>query len=152
MAKDRDTATRIALEHAAVRNVIRDVRSELERWRDRPTPAHPVGRLGDLLTDLAEHLRRHFRLEEEGGYLSVDPELDPGKRRIVQTLLDQHRDFERRLAAVLDRARRAEEAGVRLPQDFAATVDELLDEIRRHESAENELLQKLVLHDLGGGD
>jgi len=151
-SKRKGLAERIAEEHAAIRGALEEIRAEVDRLRAEAGPEHGAGRLPALLRDFDQHLRRHFELEEEGGFFGEWTGLDPGKHRRVERLLAQHRSLERGVSALVDGASRAEARRAPLSEAFVSGLRKLLADLLRHEKAENELAQELALQDTGGGD
>ena len=149
MSKDRNLAEQIAWEHAGIRNAVRDIRAEIERLPGDPGRA---AKLCGMLRMFGHHLARHFELEEQGGLLGDSSGLDPGTHRVIEGLLAQHRALERQLVALIDDAERAEVGGASLSDAFVRKLRDFLARLYLHEQTENDLVQKLVFRDLGGGD
>jgi hemerythrin-like domain-containing protein len=152
MTKTQDIVTRIKDEHVELRSALRDIRGELERLLAERGPEHRVGKLGAMLRMFGAGLVHHFELEERGGLGESAEGLDPGSQRALAKLLEQHRDFERRVARLLDSVQQVERGRACLPDGFVRELQDFLAELLEHESAENELFQRLVLQDIGGGD
>lgn len=150
MQNDAALGRQILAEHRAVRAAIRDIHTELERLRAEPQHAHGARELGRMLSELVAHLERHFALEELHGLLSQDPRVTTTVRRRAGGLLQEHRELTHELAALRDAAERAEQGA--LSDSFADGLQGFLNNLEQHEHAENELIQKLVLDDVGAGD
>ena len=103
--------------------------------------------LVERLERLCDHLREHFALEEEGGYLQEVIDRRPGLQSRVAGLRRQHAAFLGEGAALSHHL-----LGARVPHDALARVVRLLEALRRHEIAEHDLLQQAFLDDLGSGD
>jgi len=142
--QDRSTANQLALEHAAIRRAVRDLRNELELLLSEKGPSHRVGRLSGMLRMFRHHLSRHFELEEKGGYLEKLEGISQDREQLIDLLLAEHQSFERSLLGLLDAAERAEETQARLSDSFVQGLRDLLDGILRHEHAENALVGELV--------
>jgi hemerythrin-like domain-containing protein len=148
MKSDRERAVQIALEHAAVNNAIRDIRDEIDRLRSEPGPEHQAGELSGMLSAFGQHLKRHFEFEEHDGFLSDSEGFDARTQRVIDLLLAQHREFERRLVALVDGVKRAELGDGRLSDAFVEELRVLLAELVQHEDVENELVQRIVIRDM----
>jgi hypothetical protein len=93
-------------------------------------------------------LEKHFRFEEENGYLDSVVERQPHLGRAVERLHEQHR----RLLGALD-ALRAEADGAKgLTEGLRERVEGWIAEVRRHERSENLLVQDAFLLELGTED
>ena len=147
----RRLAKEVAREHAAVQAAIQEIRDEIARLRSEPGPDHDAGRLDGLLVAFGHHLRRHFDLEEEGGFFRSSP-TDPGTQRLVAHLVEQHRALGQRLSELITGAHRSEQGTASLTDAYAEALETFLDDLRDHERSENELIQALVLRDVGVGD
>jgi len=147
---NKSLAKNIAREHAEVRGTILDIRQEIRRLQSEAGPAHEVGNLRKLFASFAQHLKRHFELEEGGGFIGEYPE--PGTQRVVKELLGQHRLFERDLDALLAAIVSSEEGKACLSDECAHELEAFLQRLEQHERAEIDLLQKTVYHETGGGN
>jgi hemerythrin-like domain-containing protein len=150
---DHALAREIEREHESVREAVRTLREEIARLRAEPGPGHLPGRLSGMLGMFRVHLARHFSLEEQGRFLGGTPgSRDPGTQRTVETLLADHRRFERDIGRLLVASQRAESGDAALTDRFVVALEEFLAELDRHEHVENELVQEIVNRDTGGGD
>jgi len=151
---------RIHDEHAAVLDMTRRIQARLAALREGPE-ATPEARgeakngreLPELVRELHLHLQRHFRLEETGGLLGDAVRApDPGSARKVEELVAEHRAFERRLVRILAEL----DGGIPPPRTvrecFERELSGFFEDLARHERDENDLLQALVVRDLGAGD
>lgn len=150
--KTAERIQRIHDEHAAVRAMISNIRTKLLELRERSEPAGPKDDLPELVRELRRHLLRHFQLEETDGLLSdVVHAPHPGSLRKVELLVAQHRDLERRLARILAEL----DGGIAPPRAVRECFDRDLhgffEDFARHEEAENDLLQALIVRDTGIG-
>jgi RNA polymerase-binding transcription factor DksA len=103
-----------------------------------------------LLGDLERELARHFRLEEEGGYLAEVLSVAPRHSRRASTLAREHERFRKDVAVILERAR---QAGPSSPEweTIDAQLREFSEALLAHEEAENEIIADAWLDDHGGG-
>jgi len=101
----------------------------------------------DQAAELRECLRKHFELEEVGGYLEPVLEKRPGLGRSVCRLHNQHGEILIELDSVDDACRK--EAPVAEIGNLALRV---LDLLRQHEAEESDLIQGALGDDLAGGD
>lgn len=104
----------------------------------------------DDLRAFLNHLRRHFALEEEGGFMEDVVQRWPHAAPHVETLRAEH-------TQLLQEAERLMETGDRVieGQLMRAWADEcrrLLSAIREHDRKENHLIQEVFCLDVGGGD
>ncbi|TWT87574.1 hypothetical protein Mal64_31160 [Pseudobythopirellula maris] len=102
------------------------------------------------LQSFCRHMERLMAIEEEGGYLSDIVEQRPRCENRVVTLATDHRRFRERILLLKPRLEAMAHAD---PVQFEAACEEireLLDEVDRHDRAEIELLQEMMLTDVGG--
>src|SRR5262249_55135119 len=118
--------------HRLLLRALRDLRAALAQ--DSAEPADLTGRLEALPNLLSEH----FALEEDGGSLPSVVQPQPHLGRAVERLQEEHRSILRDLGAIL-----ANPIG-----DLRPKVEDLIEEIRRHERHENTLVQDAFSLDL----
>jgi hemerythrin-like domain-containing protein len=142
-------ATRIATEHLSYRSLLDEIETDLERVSKADGAS--LDALRKLLRSFHAEVRGHFALEEKGGLFEVYDEHPPTFRKHARAMLAQHQDF-------LERLRRVQEAAgaiVRLDgpefEGFARDLHELVAALRKHERDEDELLERLVDHDIRRG-
>lgn len=99
------------------------------------------------LSRLCEHLREHFALEEDDGYLHEVVGQRPDLQSRADRLQRQHG-----LLLAEGEALIRQLLGARVPHDTLARLVRLLEALRRHEIAEHDLFQEAFLDDLGSGD
>ena len=119
---------------------------------------HDLDRLPDVLAvpaearrflgELRDHLRQHFRCEEEGGYMSTVLQRRPQSERAVRQLLAEHRPLLEGLDALLKEVGTAE----RIDDGFRARVRTWAELLRRHEAEENVLVEDAFNQDIGQDD
>jgi hypothetical protein len=110
-----------------------------------------TGTIAELSTQLLivqTHLVRHFRLEEQDGYMDAVLKRDPGQERAVQQILGEHQQLPGSLAALLKDVsdRQSIDEGLRL------RIAEWIEKVRRHESRENLLIENVLNQDTGAED
>jgi iron-sulfur cluster repair protein YtfE (RIC family) len=148
----RDIAKVIAEEHAALKTEIRNLEADLNEL-DEGLEGEPARQL--LLEDLRlfrEHLRRHFQLEEQNGYLPAIAGKDPGTQREIDDLVAEHRRFETDTDDLLERLGDAQKAARELAGSFRTALRAMLARLAIHESKENALFQRVLGRDIGGAD
>ena len=101
----------------------------------------------ERLSRLCGHLREHFALEEEDGYLREVIAQRPGLLSRAASLQRQHATFLAEGATLAQQL-----LGARAPHDTIPRLVRLLEALRRHEFAEHDLFQQAFLDDLGSGD
>ncbi len=147
-----DLPARIRAEHERVMRVAQEIWAIIES----ETPAEQFSQwrhaLHQLLGDLANDLREHFNLEDEGGFMSAVLSRAPQKAPIVQRLQREHAEIARRLNKVVmdvEAVRHGNEASVLDIRQQTTGVLSLLD---AHEATEASLIQETYLQDEGGPD
>ena len=101
------------------------------------------------IADLCRRLRRHFALEETGGFLEDVIRLIPMREVSLLAHWREHAAFVKEL----DRLRRRLSGnGDREPRAFRIELYRFIKGFRRHECAECELFREAYLVDTGVGD
>ena len=142
-------ATRIATEHLSYRSLLEEIESDLERVArgDRTS----LDGLKKLLKSFTSQVRGHFALEEKGGLFEVYDERPLAFREHARAMLDQHRVFLERLKRVLETVNRIEHLDGPEFEQFSRDLRDLIAALRQHERDEDELLERLVDHDIRHG-
>ena len=100
------------------------------------------------LTRVRRYLTEHFRFEEQNGYMDGVRQSQPRFERTIEHLYNEHRDLAQSLGALI-----AEAEATRAPDDpFRAKVLEWISRLRRHEMAEDGLVQEAFTVDIGTKD
>ena len=150
---ERSRIHKIAEEHAVIRATVQRIHAELDRLLAHPTQSGEEWELPALLRSFRKHLRRHFELEESGGLLGNSRDYyDPSTRRKVETLVSEHRDFERRVTRILDEVNGGIVPAAIVQSCHDRELRNLLADLTRHENVEIALLQALTCREAGGGD
>jgi iron-sulfur cluster repair protein YtfE (RIC family) len=146
---------KIEEEHDRLRDTIASVRALLQRTGPPGgTPESPdwAAELAEVLTTFHDEIFRHFRDEEQSGFLAEMERVFPHAKHRVDGLRREH---DRILAEIRDvlAATIVHGAG-RTPEQPALRrwTLSILDRITTHEHDEGELLQKLLYTDLGQAD
>lgn len=123
--------------------LMRDLQDLLSETGEMP---HAV--LHSRLLRTKHDLAKHFRLEEEGGYLESLRSQQPHLNTAIDMLVDEHHKLLTSLDEIL--------ANLNQPEPQLADVREQchrwVHEVRSHEIRENDLIQDAFLHDCGSGD
>ena len=120
---------------------------DLEKAVGPPLPGGPA-RLIPRLEWLREHLAEHFRFEEENGYLVEVRQREPNREREINQLQEEHRQLAQSLNALLGEARGASNRS----DSFGEKVRAWVEQVRRHESHENRLVQDAFNRDTSAED
>jgi len=91
-----------------------------------------------------QELGEHFRFEERHGFGGADRAPQAELRREARELAQEHRTFERRLAALANRIAALRGLGCLLAPDLAADLRDFCDQLRRHDAREQALLGRLA--------
>jgi len=110
--------------------------------------------LHDALARLRDQLAMHFALEEAYGYFEDAVEVAPRFSSQADHLRGQHDDFYVEVCDIVDRAEQLlhHEVPTRSLNHVVARFDDFCDALRKHESAENQLIQQAFTEDFGGWD
>src|SRR5262245_12351049 len=142
-------ATRIATEHLSYRSLMEEIETDLARVSQTSTAS--LDGLRKLLRSFQSQVRRHFALEERGGLFEVYDEHPLAFHRHARAMLGQHRVFLERLGRILDTVNRIERLDGPEFERFSRDLRELIAALRKHERDEDELLERLVDHDIRHG-
>jgi hypothetical protein len=120
---------------------------------ERPGPgaADCAGHLVVRLTEVQASLRRHFRFEEEGGYMSRILADAPYLHRAAQEVLAEHGRLSASLDALIAAAAGAPPESLVVPA-LHEQVRQWVLLVRGHEARENRLIQQACNQDVGAED
>lgn len=128
---------------------LRDFLSELTKLL--AVPRWTTGDLVELLKELRQHLREHFVLEEQGGYFCEALAILPQLGQQAAALQRQHDGFLATVDGVLG-SMRSGELSAEPRRSIETDLREFVDEMRKHEAGEINLLQLAYNEDLGSVD
>lgn len=100
------------------------------------------------LASTRKRLVEHFDLEEQNGYTTAVEDVQPHLMKAAQRLHEDHDH----LLTHLDQVRAAVQSGAEVTDDIRERVRVWLNAVRRHEQAENLLLQDAFGLDIATGD
>jgi|SRR6185503_3127526 len=141
-------ATRIATEHLSYRSLLEEIETDLASVH--PEDPASIVRLTRLLRSFHSQVRGHFALEEKGGLFEVYGEHAPAFRHQAGLMLQQHRVLLERLRRSLETASSLEQLEGPEFEAFSRDLRDLIAALRKHERDEDELLERLVEHDIRG--
>jgi hypothetical protein len=130
----------------AHRALLKDL-ADLERLAE-PAVALEAAGAGARLEALREHLGKHFRFEEQSGYMQAVLARAPHYERRVQRLREEHDELWNELAALIIQA-----GG--LPardEEFRQAVRAWVEHVRDHEARENVLVEDTFNTEVAAGD
>ncbi len=136
------TIQKLEGEHRTIRSWL----SDLDGMLDEPSAVKYSDFVG-LLDRLVSELRSHFEFEEKAGLFEDITSKRPSADRKVTKLLRQHGELLDQFSRLL--------ADGRSGTSIAAVTSRLraaMAELREHEETETELVQDVLLTDLGGCD
>ncbi|MHC4875545.1 MAG: hemerythrin domain-containing protein [Planctomycetota bacterium] len=105
--------------------------------------------LADRISDIREHLREHFDVEERDGYLGPALAVAPRYSEEADELRAQHVTFLQTLDSMASRLRTGD------PEVWNSICDEVekfVDDLQTHEHLENDIVQAAFTDDTGAGD
>ena len=141
--KHRSAAEALTRAHLALRKDL-GLLEEAARTACGEGAAALRARLGATRT----HVLEHFRFEEDNGYLDAVRKREPRLDRAVQQLAEDHVRLARSLDALVEEAGRASH----LDEPFRAKVRAWMEQLRQHETRENDLIQDAFNTDIGAED
>lgn len=141
MGGNGPTANEMQQEHQHLASLIERAQQAVEKI------ASPVMCQAQL-QNLRDELRRHFQLEEQGGYMQEIREKRPNWNDRIDDLLTQHAAMLSTMGELLDEA----DEIVRRTEQWQANFEKLLSALDNHEHAENQLVQEAYEQDIGSKD
>ncbi|MCS6817236.1 MAG: hemerythrin domain-containing protein [Blastocatellia bacterium] len=139
-----DIGQEIREEHEKLTALMRQLQEEIATF------CSSWASLREGLRAFKDHLRRHFELEEEGGFMEEVLRRWPHATPQVEALRAEHERLLQETEALLQVSRHVAEDQ---PIDaWAAACGRLLSAIQEHEWRENRLIQEVFCLDVGGGD
>jgi len=111
------------------------------------SPENLAGLCARLGATLA-HITEHFQFEEQNGYMEVVRKREPRLQREVGHLADQHRQLTQSLNAVIRQATTT----ATMNDVLRGQVREWVENLRQHETHENELVQDAFNLDISAED
>lgn len=136
-------------EHRELMQQIHELRQHWAEVDEKGGPQEDV--LGQRLREFRNHLAEHFEDEERDGYLAAALAVAPRFSREADELCAQHRYFLDQLDRVLAQIMSAASGGESW-QACRRLFDEVVTELRRHEGAENAIVQAAFGDDVGTAD
>lgn len=118
------------------------------------TEQHQIKTMAELLERLRGELSLHFSLEEAYGYFRDPAEVDPDYSSRAQFLCAEHMSMYATLCSITLQAEQLCNISATTNdfRDLTQRIDSFLSQLSRHESQENELIQRSFNDDLGAGD
>jgi len=127
---------------------------ELESWLEIP-PDHFgawTETLSGRLTDVVIALRSHFKREEDSPLFREVPINFPRFSGTIDRLMSEHGQFLNDLDEIIDSLESLRQPRQAHIWEMACKTKLVVASLRRHESEENEVLQKAYWEDVGGMD
>jgi len=153
MAETRPTvADEILREHEVVREIIRQLELLVEEGGFVEQEPEWSRRLSNELAAFRRHLQRHFALEEEGGFMLDVVTLMPHASEQVEKLRQEHDEILRAVDELIRDAGLLVSGSSLMAMEFRDRVLQVLSTIRRHETEENELIQRVLYQEVSVAD
>ena len=132
--------------------IIGAVAKELKALVERPESPHEesgwVNSVRDSLHSFDSHLKTHFAFEEFGGFMEEVVGASPNTSPQVERLKQEHQT----ILAESQRLCRMADRGSSKTSQLKKKILHLLEILDQHEHAENELVQRVLMDDLGTTD
>ena len=134
-------------EHRSITRLLQQILDILDRGLEAMV-ATGWEELRRQTSDLASHLREHFRLEEEGGFMTPVLELQPTAAPAVEALMQEHHFILERLDSV--RQQISDSASPRrTTENPMEALKRVIESLKNHERAEDALIQAVYAQDIG---
>lgn len=123
---------------------------DLEKLEDdiRAESAISIAALRSRLNATYKHISAHFQFEERGGYMQAVVRREPHLVPTVEALGEEHRLLNHSLTAIIKMAHDANN----LDDELRGKIRTWIERVRRHEEAENDLVQDAFYQDVGPED
>jgi hemerythrin-like domain-containing protein len=147
----REIAQWMREEHAVVEELADQIGARIAavpRAGLGPWIAETAAHLGDFHV----HLRRHFDLEQEGGYLEAVIDRSPALTPDVDRLRHEHDEIDRLLTSIHQDLTAATDQDRIIVEDCCCRVQNLLRYLRDHEEREDLMVVSAFNSDLGTKD
>jgi iron-sulfur cluster repair protein YtfE (RIC family) len=154
MSETKTNFDTIVDQHQQLRRMIAELRAFLEEPRPEvgAKGSHSwASSLTEMLLRLHDKLFRHFREEERSGFLDELEREYPRAMHEIATLRSDHDRLLGDLRAILSAGMTYAEGKQPGNPQLRRWVVSLLDQISQHESEETELMQRLLVRDIGRG-
>jgi hypothetical protein len=126
---------------------------DIELWLDNPAKtASWTETLSATLDELCLFLRSHFQREESSPIFVEVPLQFPRFARNIDRLLGEHESFVEDIERIIDDLARSGELSEPRKQEICCRTRLLIASLRRHESEENEIMQRAYCEDIGACD
>lgn len=147
----KSIAEQLQQEHQMISAAAKELKDLVERpLSPREGDSGWMDSLRDSLLSLGAHLKTHFAFEEFGGFMEEVVGTSPNSSPQVDHLKQDHQAI---LAESEQLCRMASgEAPAPEPLQLKKKVLHLLEFLNRHEHAENDLVQRVLMDDLGTTD
>jgi iron-sulfur cluster repair protein YtfE (RIC family) len=138
-------------DHHRLESIITQLTTEITRV---PPAAFDGWKLSLLrkLRDFQNELRKHFDLEEHGGFMEEVISHAPRYVSRVEALVSEHEEVCESLDAILTDLKAATSPAMWREARIAPRLTEMFETLKEHESEENSLIQDTYFQDLGVGD
>ena len=128
---------------------------ELTHLVERPASAHEgesdwLNSVRDSLNSLSSHLKTHFAFEEFGGFMEEVVGASPNASPQVERLKQDHQTILAKSEELCQIIRGG--SAFSETSQLRKKILRLLELLNRHEHAENELVQRVLMDDLGTTD
>jgi hypothetical protein len=143
MRKEIAVAESLSKAHAALLADLRELEQAVH-----PSSGESLAELRARLGEVRADITKHFRFEEQNGYMDVVRKREPRLERNIQQLADEHR----LLAGTLDGLVRKSGAVSKLGETLRQEVRAWIERVRQHEARENDLIQDAFNLDIGTED
>jgi Mg2+ and Co2+ transporter CorA len=146
----KSIAEQLQQEHQMIGAAAKELKDLVER---RPASPHEeqsswLNSVRDSLLSLGSHLKTHFAFEEFGGFMEEVVSASPNASPQVERLKQDHQT----ILAESERLCRMARRGSSEISQLRKKIFHLLELLNRHEHAENELVQRVLMDDLGTTD
>jgi hypothetical protein len=143
MRREIAVAESLSQAHAALLAELRELEQAVH-----PSSGESLAELRARLGEARADIIKHFRFEEQNGYMDVVRKREPRLEWNIQQLADGHRQLADSLDGLVQESGTATKLGDTLLQEIRAWIERL----RQHEAREDDLVQDALNLDFGTED
>ncbi len=103
-------------------------------------------------TELYDHLKKHFELEENGGFMTPVIEENPSKESTVQALKEEHQILLDDLDTLTQKMCSIPPSDCDACEQLCESFQQLVKALRKHERIEDQMIQSVFTDDIGTKD
>ncbi|MDX9753604.1 MAG: hemerythrin domain-containing protein [bacterium] len=135
-------------EHREINVQIRRLKDKIRCGQGQPSNQEE---LRDLVSELRSHLKEHFKIEEEGGFMTPVLEERPQAESVVLHLKKEHEEILDQCDDIIQTLTSGSTSPEKL-EGVCETIKNLIQQLGSHEKQEDDLIQTVFVDEIGTKD